>query len=191
VLSSNTNDGLVALVLVWTLVAVGSPIGRGIGVACAAATKFAPLILGGLFLRGPGERNRRPLELYAATFAGMIAVLVLAFLPGGGLREMYDSTIGFQFGRSSPFSLWGLHPWWMPIHTIVTAAGALLALALVFLPRERTPVQLAAAGAALLITAQITAIHWYYFYLPWFAPFALVAFFSRYRSQDSSRLLSA
>ena len=180
VLGGNTNDGLVALVLVWTLVAAASPVGRGIGTALAAATKFAPLILGGLFLRGPHERGRRPMVMYAVACAATLALLVFAYLPDGGLREFYDSTIGFQFGRQSdPFSVWGLHTSLKPLHTLVTAAGALLAVGAIFYPRERSVPQLAAAGAVLLIAAQITAIHWYYFYLPWLAPYALVALFSR------------
>ena len=38
------------------------------------------------------------------------ALLVLPFLPDGGLREFYDRTLGYQASRSSPFSVWGLAP---------------------------------------------------------------------------------
>ena len=30
--------------------------------------------------------------------------------PDGGVRELYDRTIGYQAGRPSPFSVWGLAP---------------------------------------------------------------------------------
>lgn len=183
VLSSNTNDGLVAAVLIWTLVAAASPLARGVGVAVAGLTKFAPLIIGGLFLRGTGDDLRKELPRYAFAVVVTAVFLVAILLPDGGLREFYDSTIGFQFGRSSPFSIWGLHESWKPVHTVVTAFGAVLAVGSIFYPRRRDVVTLAAAGAVLLIAAQITAIHWYYFYLPWFLPYALIGLFvSRRRS---------
>ena len=38
------------------------------------------------------------------------AIVVLAFalvIPDGGVRELWDRTVGFQLGRDSPFSIWG------------------------------------------------------------------------------------
>ncbi len=172
-LASATNDGLVAMLLVWTLVVVATPWARGLGLALASLTKFAPLVLGGLFLRVGRERGLRPMLVYIGTFSAAVALFVLAYLPDGGLRETYDSTIGFQFGRTSPFSLWGLHPSLDPLHTLFTVFAAGMALVAIWLPREREPARLAAFGGALLIAAQITAIHWYYFYIPWFLPYAL------------------
>ena len=32
------------------------------------------------------------------------------FLPDGGLRDFYDTTLGFHAGRDSPFSVWGQEP---------------------------------------------------------------------------------
>ena len=56
VLSSNSNDALVAALLV--VHAAGCPLAPGAGVfgALAGLTKFAPLALGPLLLRGVGDR---------------------------------------------------------------------------------------------------------------------------------------
>jgi Glycosyltransferase family 87 len=178
-LSVGGNDGLVALILVWTLVAAVSPVGRGTGMALASLTKFAPLILAGLFLRVRGERGWRPVALYVGAFVVVSLFMIVPYLPDGGPREFYDSTIGFQFGRTSPFSIWGLHPWWRQFHGVFTGLVALMALASIIVPRERSIPRLAAFGAALLIAAQLTAIHWYYYYVPWFLPYAFVGLFSR------------
>ena len=51
-LQSNSNDSLVAALLVWGLVALGSPIGRGVLVGLAAMVKFAPLALVPLYAVG-------------------------------------------------------------------------------------------------------------------------------------------
>ena len=36
--------------------------------------------------------------------------MTLPFVPDGGLRELYDRTLGYQATRSSPFSVWGQAP---------------------------------------------------------------------------------
>ena len=60
-------------------------------------------------------------------------------------------------------------------------AGA-LALLVAFLPRRRSLAQVAALGAAVLLAVQLTVDHWFYLYIPWFAPFVFFALFSAYRS---------
>ena len=45
---------------------------------------------------------------------------------------------------------------------------------LAFRPRQKTLVQVAALGAALLIGLQLTAQHWFYLYIVWFYPLLLV-----------------
>jgi len=42
-------------------------------------------------------------------------------------------------------------------------------------PRRLDPLQLAAFSGALMIGAQLVMTHWFYLYIPWFLPFALVA----------------
>ena len=53
-----------------------------------------------------------------------------------------------------------------------------LALGVAFVPRFKTPVQVAALAAAVTIAIQLTAGHWFYFYVVWFLPFVLVASFA-------------
>ena len=65
-------------------------------------------------------------------------VAVLPFVPDGGLRELYDTTIGFQLGRGSPFSLWALHPSLDWLQPLLKAA----------LPRWRSPLRSCRAGAS-------------------------------------------
>jgi hypothetical protein len=178
VMAKGTNDGLVALLVVLVLLAAGSPLWRGTLLALAAASKFGPLVMAPLFARTERERDPRSVVVYAGAVVSVVALIVFAYLPDGGLREFYDSTFGFQLSRSSPFSIWGLHPGWEPLRPVVTVAVALLAAGAFFLPGDRSVPRLAAAGAALLLAIQLTAIHWYWFYIPWFLPYLLVALFS-------------
>ena len=39
----------------------------------------------------------------------------------------------------------------------------------------RTPAQVAALGAAVIIAVQLPALHWFYLYIVWFLPLVLVA----------------
>ena len=78
-LSSNSNDSLVALLVVGALLALSSAPARGVMGALAGLTKFAPLALGPLLARGVGERWPRPraLAAFALAFA-LTAVVVMA-----------------------------------------------------------------------------------------------------------------
>ena len=116
-----------------------------------------------------------------------MALPLVLYLPDGGLQEFYDCTIGFQFGRDSVFSLWGLHPSLGWLQDVVKVAGLLFAGALAFVPRRRDLRQVAALGAAALIAAQLSVNHWFYFYIPWFTPFALLAMFGAYRAHEPER----
>ncbi len=179
VLARATNDGLVALLLTLVLLAFASPLLRGLALGAGVAAKFGPLALAPLFARVGRERSLRDVAIFGAALVLLVAVAVGAYLPDGGLHEFYERTLGFQLSRHSPFSIWGLHPAWEPLRPVVTGAAALAAAAAFLLPRERSLVSVAAAGAALVIASQLTAIHWYWFYVPWFLPYALVAFLSR------------
>jgi hypothetical protein len=44
-----------------------------------------------------------------------------------------------------------------------------------FVPRRKSPLQLAALTAALLLGFELVLTHWFYLYLPWFFPFAAFA----------------
>jgi hypothetical protein len=50
-----------------------------------------------------------------------------------------------------------------------------------FLPRRRDLRQVTALAGAVTIAVQLPAIHWFYFYIVWFAPLVLVVAFTAYR----------
>jgi hypothetical protein len=98
----------------------------------------------------------------------------LPLLPDGGVRELWDRTVGFQLGRDSPFSLWGLEDlhWAQDVMKVFAVA---LAFAVAVHPRRKTPLMVAALGAAVLIALQLALSHWFYLYIVWWLPLALVA----------------
>jgi hypothetical protein len=49
------------------------------------------------------------------------------------------------------------------------------ALAVYFVPREKSPLQIAALSGVLLIGFQFVLTHWFYLYIPWFFPFVAIA----------------
>jgi hypothetical protein len=51
----------------------------------------------------------------------------------------------------------------------------LAALVLPFYPRRKSPLQLAALTAALLLGFQLVQTYWFYTYIPWFFPFLAFA----------------
>ncbi|HEX8075711.1 MAG TPA: hypothetical protein VF545_12105 [Thermoleophilaceae bacterium] len=181
-LSTNSNDTMVAAILVFALLALGSAPARGALVALGAAAKIAPLALAPLFLNPAGERRARGPLLFVAAFLIVALVTIVPFLPPGGVGRFYDRTLGFQLGRESPFSIWGQDPSLDWLHTLVKVGAVnLAALALIF-PARKTPVQVAALAAAILIALQAASVHWFYLYVVWFAPAALVALFSRHQT---------
>jgi hypothetical protein len=95
-------------------------------------------------------------------------------VPDGGVRELWDRTVGFQLGRDSPFSIWGQEDLG-PAQDIVKAAAVVLAAAVYFLPARKTALQTAALGAAVLVALQLSLSHWFYLYVVWWLPLALIA----------------
>ena len=183
-LGSSFNDGLVAFLIVCCLLVATSPPARGAVSALAGLSKFGPLILAPLFAAGHGDRRPRPLIVFAGAFLITAAIVTIPLLPDGGLRELYDRSLGYQASRGSPFSVWGQAPSLHPLQTVSKVAALGLAVAFFFVPRRRTTAQLAALGAALLIAVQVTANHWFYPYAVWFAPLILVAVFAQERQPD-------
>ena len=173
-LQTNTNDALVAVLVLLALLAWSSGALRGAMLGLAAAVKFAPLALAPLLLRG-SRPTMRDSATFVVALVVVIAVSVAGHLPDGGLREFWDATIGWQLGRSSPFSPWGLYSGldWVQAIAKVVAAG--LALSLIALPRRRNLRQLAALAGAVTIAVQLTAEYWFYLYIVWFAPLVLIA----------------
>ena len=177
-LSTNSNDTLVAALLVWALVGAASPVARGALLALASAAKFVPLALWPLF-----ASLGRPVR-FALASAVVAALVVIPFLPDGGVRDFYDTTLGFHAARESPFSIWGQEPSLDWLHLVVKVLAVALALAVAIFPRRRDVVQVAALGAAVLVALQLTAVHWFYLYVVWFAPFAFVALFSAHGDRE-------
>ena len=177
VLESNSNDSLVALGCVGALLAASlardyaAGLWTGVAVGLGAAAKFVTLALAPLFAR------RAPLVFGAALLLTLVAT-VAPFVPDGGLRELYDRTVGYQASRPSPFSIWGQVDSLDWLQTVVKGATAALALLVAFVPRRPDLRQTAALGAAVLIAIQLVATHWFYLYIVWFVPFLFVALFA-------------
>jgi hypothetical protein len=180
-LNANANDALIAALAIGSLIALRSPPARGALVAVAAAAKFGSAALAPLFATADGERRGRGAVLFSVAFCVVALALALPFLPDGGLGEAYDRTLGYQATRSSPFSVWGQAPALDFLQPLVRVAVVALAVGVAFFPRFKGPVQIAALAAAVTIAVQLTASHWFYFYVVWFLPFALVASFASQR----------
>jgi hypothetical protein len=172
-LESNSNDTLVGLLLVATLLALSRPFARGATAALAAFTKFAPVLLAPMLLTYGTERRTR--VTFALGFLGVSALVMLWPAIDPGLHTFYDRTIAYQADRDSPFSIWGQVPSLEPLRVALLTATGALSLLLAFRPRRKTLVQVAALGAALLIALQLTMHHWFYLYIVWFYPLLLVA----------------
>jgi hypothetical protein len=189
-LETNSNDSLVAALVVGALLTLtldparrgGAALARGAVVGLGAAAKFAPLVLAPLFARG-----RAPV-LFALALAAVLAATFVPFLPDGGVRELYDRTAGYQASRPSPFSVWGQTDWPAGWQALVQGAAVVLALVVAVVPRGvRSPVQTAALAGAVLVALQLGVTHWFYLYVVWFAPLALVAFMAPWRTGRAGR----
>jgi hypothetical protein len=176
-LESNTNDSLLAALLVATLLVITSAPLRGAMLAIATATKFVPLALLPLF--ATYRADLRAVAAFAAAFAGTLLLLMAQFLIDPGPSTFFDRTIGNQLGRESPFSVWGQEPGLEWLQTLIKVAAAGLGILVAFRPRRRDLATVAALGAAVLIAFQLVAEHWFYLYLPWFLPFLFVALLVR------------
>jgi hypothetical protein len=82
--------------------------------------------------------------------------------------------------------VWGQDESLEPLQRAVQAGAVLLALAVALVPRRKSPAQVAALAAAVLIAVQLGATHWFYLYVVWFAPLALVALMAPWRGPPSA-----
>jgi hypothetical protein len=181
VLASDSNDSLVALLLVIMLLVASSAPARGAAVALAGLTKFAPLALGPLMLRGPDGRGRpRSVALYVL---GFVVTSVAAFLPvllHDNLSAFWHNSIAYQATRGAPFSVWGLYGGLGVEQHLVQGAGVGLALLVALVPRRRDIVTVAALAASVIIVLQLGVTYWFYLYIVWFFPLVIVALFGSY-----------
>ena len=87
-------------------------------------------------------------------------------------------------GRAAPWSLWDwrqYHAGLPDLHVLQHVLQGLLvaaAVVLPFRPHRKSPLQLAALTAALLIGFELVLTHWFYAYLAWFFPFLVFAVLS-------------
>ena len=180
-LESNSNDTLVAVFLLATLLVASSPPARGVFGALAGLTKFAPLALAPLLAtHGLRESPRlrppaRSLALFALAFALTVALVSIPALTHDSLHEIYERTLAYQANRGAPFSVWGLYGGLKSWQTLAQAAAVALALGLALLPRRPGVPALAAAAAAILIALQLGLEYWFYLYIVWFFPLVMLA----------------
>jgi hypothetical protein len=188
--SSNTNDAIFPAFLIFGFWLVASAWKRGALCALAGWTKFASFILAPLWLTYPERRDRAGAGRFAAGLAGAsalaLSVLLLEPNPAKAAWTFVDRTVVTQVTRESPFSLWDwgqyraagipdLHLVQLGLEALVVAG----AVACAFLPRRKSPLQLAALTAALLIAFEVVLTHWFYLYIPWFFPFVAFAVLAR------------
>jgi hypothetical protein len=182
VLESNSNDALVALLLVASLLALRWVSLRGVMGGLAGLTKFAPFGLAPLLWRGLGPRRPgvRGSAVFALGYGLAVALPLLPVILSHDWHYFWQDSIAYQAQRPAPFSIWGLwggyyqklrpyeHIWL----GIVVAAGLLSP----FFPRgERNHMQVAALGAAILIGLEMGISYWFYLYIVWFFPLVAIA----------------
>ena len=112
----------------------------------------------------------------------MFCILLLEPDPYHAARVFWDRTVAWQMGRASPFSIWDwrqYHAAGIPnLHVGQWICEGLLvtgAIAAYFLPRRKSPLQLAALTGALLLGFELVLTYWIYAYIVWFFPFVAFA----------------
>jgi Glycosyltransferase family 87 len=193
------NDAIVAAALVATLLLARSPARRGAMIAVAAWTKLTPLALVPLMAGqdSPGRDRRRALLAFGAAFM-LTSLLVFApVLSHGGASAFLTRTFGFQIGRGPGYSIWerlgeqafgGASAWINAAggvaHGLIIALAGAFAVALLWLPRRRDTVGLAAASAATLAAVLFCEGYYSFTYILWLAPLALAALLLDGREPD-------
>jgi hypothetical protein len=189
-LESNTNDSLVACLVVFALLVVRWAPARGIAGALAGMTKFAPLAIGPLLLRGEGAAwpRRRSLVVYVALYLLTLVLVMLPVLLHSNLSAFWHDTVVYQSSRITPFSVWGLWGGLSLEQHLVQGAAIGLAIAVAFVPRRRGLVEIAALGGAVLIALQLAVSYWLYSYVVWFFPLAAAALFGAFEQTQEEGL---
>jgi len=180
--SSNTNDAIMPVFLIFGFWLVTSAFARGGFLALAGWAKFGALLLAPLWASYGESRRFSGKGLFAAGFAlasaAAFSILLLDPNPAHAARVFWDRTFGWQVGRDSPFSIWGWGQYHAagipdlgPFQQVAIVLLVVGAIACYFVPQRKTPFQLAALTAAVLIGFELTLTHWFYLYIPWFFPF--------------------
>ena len=127
VLESNSNDTLVALALRGRAArrdAGARPRVRGAATARGGRPRRGREVRDRSRWRRCSRGARRVVFARRCSLAGAGARGRCPFVPDGGLRELYDRTIGYQASRPSPFSIWGQVESLGWLQTVVKAAAA-------------------------------------------------------------------
>ena len=186
--SSNTNDAIMPVFLIWGFWAASSNLGRGIFAALGAWTKLAALVVAPLWATYPNPRDYRRATVFAAAFT-VTTVFVLLDTdpqrkPGRGFsgllradirdaaRPPFDpsprgGTGGSITRRASPISS-GYSSYCRSRLSAPRSQSP-------FVPRRKSPLQLAALTAALLMGFELVLTHWAALYIAWFFPFLALA----------------
>jgi hypothetical protein len=198
---SNTNDMIQPALLVFGFYFLTSPALRGAFSALSALVKFSPLVVLPLWSGYPDARDKGSRGRFVAGLAlASLAAFFVLFLDGRPWHDavvFFHHTFGYQFGRSSPFSLWDwrqYHAKGIPdlhlVQRVLEVALLAGALALYRWPRRRSPLQLAAFTGALLVGFEVVLTHWSWLYLPWFFPFVAFALLSP-RAEQAAAAVAA
>lgn len=184
--NSGANDALPAALVLLAIWLHARPLARGASIAAAGLTKLAPLALLPLFAAHDLRRGAvaRPLALFAVG-AGAVALLGVAIaLWRSDPATVWERTVGYQAGRDAPFSPWGFYgDGWRVVQRAIQVALVAAAALVAFLPRRDDVVGLAALAGAILALEQLATTYWFYTYLVWLAPLALIAFLGRVAPQ--------
>ena len=188
VMTYGFNDALVSFLLVCSLLVLSSAPARGVVLALAAGAKYAPAALAPLFATGTGDRPPRDAFAFVGIFVAVIVAGFAPFVPDGGLSELLDRTLGYQQDRTDACcTLWELFPRFDWLQVPLQVAVGALAVTVAFVPRRRSPVQVAALGAALLLGIELSLSNWNPWYIPWYAPFVFVALLAGERVSPAAR----
>ena len=152
---------------------------RGLGQARGARRRSA---LGDV----PGPSDWRRTALFAGGFTATTLLAFWALILGGdpveAFRSFYERTFELQLDRRSPFSLWDwgqYHADGIPdlkwVQEVLQVRLVIAAVAVAFVPRRKSPLQLAALTAALLMGFELVLTHWAALYIAWFFPFLALA----------------
>ena len=187
VTNSGSNDAIPAAFVLAAIWLHRQPLARGSLSIAAGLTKFAPLALLPLFAGDrlwdrdvAGKVRLRKLALFILGVLVVAGATALIFAPTTSPKDFWDHTLAYQFGRDAPFSVWGLYGGgWRTAQHFVQGATILLALAVFFVPRRGNTITLAALAAAIMAAVQLSATYWFYLYLAWLLPMALIAFLGR------------
>jgi hypothetical protein len=184
-LECDSNDTLVAVLVLAALLLATGPKRRGALAALAGLTKFAPLALAPVLATHglhDASRRRRVVGLAAFTIAFLLvgAVAAIPAFTHSSLHTFVARTIDYQANRDSPFSVWGLYGGLGVPQAAVQVGAVLLAIALAVVPRRPDLIGLAAAVTAILVAVQLGIDHWFYLYIPWFFAPAMLALLGRF-----------